>query len=275
MEIKGFNPIIDENSKVIILGSFPSEQSLKEKKYYANSRNQFWRLIYSLFDKKLDNTYDQRIRFLLDNGISIWDVFKSCGREGSLDCKIKNYVPNDFNWLLSKYSNLKYIFFNGANIIFHKLPSSSSAYAIPFEQKRTEWEIIIKCLKKLTNLNENEKEILTQINKDSTNSKIDSIVNKILLKCCTAIKIQGKKKSFKYLSETWDDIELLRDNGSKVKISKSEIKKVVQIIVNNPKIYNYNTSEFKNEIKSDIKRRIYSPLWALVHLVDIDTFTNI
>lgn len=162
MDISSFKPIIDENSRILILGSIPSVKSLEKMQYYGNPRNQFWKLIYSIFNEEIDEFYDNRVGFLLKHRIALWDVICNCYREGSLDSKIKNARINDFKMLFKRYPNIRYIFFNGskAESLFmkkvdsellkgkdlFKLPSSSPARAIPIETKFKYWKKIKKCL---------------------------------------------------------------------------------------------------------------------------------
>lgn len=156
--IQSFKPIIDSNSKVLILGSIPGVESLNKQQYYANKRNQFWKIIFSLYELCPYETYEERIEFLKSKNIALWDVIGSCFREGSLDSNIKNEVPNDFTSLFKKYPDIKCVFFNGNKayetfkkeigfekygyITFHKLPSTSPAHAVSFESKLNKWKII-------------------------------------------------------------------------------------------------------------------------------------
>lgn len=156
--IKSFKPIINANSKILILGSVPGVESLRMQQYYANNRNHFWKIVFSLYDLPIPEKYEDKVEFLQSKNIALWDVIEQCYREGSLDSNIKEEIPNDFSSLLKKYTNIKYIFFNGGkayecfkkrvgfnkyeNIIFTKLPSTSPAYTIPFENKIKQWNII-------------------------------------------------------------------------------------------------------------------------------------
>lgn len=162
-EIKSFKPIIDSISKVLILGSMPGVESLNKQQYYANKRNQFWKIIFSLYELSPSEIYEEKIEFLKSKGIALWDVIDCCSREGSLDSNIKNEIPNDFAFLFEKHPNIKSVIFNGAkayetfktkigfekykNIMFHKLPSTSPAHAVPFESKMNEWKTIKEYLK--------------------------------------------------------------------------------------------------------------------------------
>lgn len=113
--IHAFDPIINEDSRVLILGTLPGPESLKRRQYYANPRNQFWTIICRVLGRSEDPPadYEERIRFLKENGIALWDVLESCEREGASDSKIRHGMPNDFNSLMQKSPNLRRIFFNG------------------------------------------------------------------------------------------------------------------------------------------------------------------
>ena len=154
-----FAPVIDDNSKILILGSMPGIISLEKNQYYANKRNQFWKIISHLYDDKLPDNYELRINFLLKHGIGLWDVIKTCERKGSLDSDIKTPVINDFNNIFRKYPGIKKVFFNGGKAyeVFRKifiserhcpelirLPSTSPAHAVKFEEKLNDWKKIIE-----------------------------------------------------------------------------------------------------------------------------------
>ncbi len=111
--MKGFSPIIDKNSKVLILGSMPSVVSLEKAQYYGHKQNRFWRIIFDYFSKPLSFDYEDRVALIKEGGIALWDSIGECERTGSLDSSIKNEKPNDIDGLLKKYSNVKQIFVNG------------------------------------------------------------------------------------------------------------------------------------------------------------------
>ena len=122
-QIASFEPISGENPKVLILGTMPGKKSLEVKKYYANKQNQFWRIIYGLFNDVVEEDYEKRKAFLKIHHIAVWDVLKSCDREGSSDSKIIRPVPNDFETFFMNYPGIKAVFFNGkkAGELFNKL----------------------------------------------------------------------------------------------------------------------------------------------------------
>ncbi|MCK9217634.1 MAG: DNA-deoxyinosine glycosylase [Firmicutes bacterium] len=159
--ITSFEPIVNKDCKVLILGTMPGAMSLEKKQYYGNKRNQFWKIIYGLFNKEVEEDYEDRKRFLLNQQIAIWDVLKSCYREGSSDSKIINPIPNDFEAFFIEYPNIKKVYFNGKKaeeffikmakgekylkegLMFYRLPSTSPANAIRFKDKLEQWKAII------------------------------------------------------------------------------------------------------------------------------------
>ena len=135
-----FPPIIDNSSKVLLLGTFPSLDSFSNNFYYAHSKNQFWKILENIFNVKLDSIEDKK-SFLTSHHIALWDVIKSCTRKNSSDANLKDIELNDIETLLKKYPNIKAIGFTGqrAYKLFKKefclevelvvLPSPSPAYA--------------------------------------------------------------------------------------------------------------------------------------------------
>lgn len=156
--VKSLSPVIDRRAKALILGAVPGKESLEKQQYYANSRNSFWKIIFSLYDFNVEESYNKRIDFIQEKSISLWDVIKVCDREGSLDSNIKNEKTNDFASLFKEYPNIEFVLFNGTKayevfrkqvgfnisdkIIFKKLTSTSPANTISIERKIMEWKII-------------------------------------------------------------------------------------------------------------------------------------
>ena len=112
---KSFTPSIDNNSKILILGSMPGVKSLYEQQYYAHPQNRFWRVMSVVCNepKLSEFTYDLKLKTLLKNSIALWDTIKTCKREGSLDSDIQDETPNDIKGLLKNYPNIKTICLNG------------------------------------------------------------------------------------------------------------------------------------------------------------------
>jgi hypoxanthine-DNA glycosylase len=108
----GFDPVIDGNSKVLILGSFPSVKSREQGFYYGNKQNRFWKMLGNALDKPVPESVEERKNFLLENKIALWDVIYSCDIVGSSDSSIKNVVPNDVLSIINA-SKIERIYVNG------------------------------------------------------------------------------------------------------------------------------------------------------------------
>ncbi len=108
-----FDPVVNEESEILVLGSMPGDESLRRREYYGNPRNQFWRILYSFFGMEVEEVYEKRLAFALEHRIALWDVIESCQREGSLDANIREALPHDFRNLFKKYPRIHVIAFNG------------------------------------------------------------------------------------------------------------------------------------------------------------------
>ncbi|MBE7089838.1 MAG: DNA-deoxyinosine glycosylase [Clostridiales bacterium] len=105
-------PVYDENSEILILGSFPSVKSREQGFFYGHPQNRFWKVVSAIYGLKAPNTIKEKREMLLTLKIAIWDVIGSCEIEGSADNTIKNVAPNDISVLLEK-TKIKRIFVNG------------------------------------------------------------------------------------------------------------------------------------------------------------------
>ena len=112
----GLPPIADARARVLVLGSLPGAQSLREQRYYAHPRNQFWPVVGAVFDIAPTLDYAIRTQALQDRGVAVWDVLASGVRPGSLDAAIDlaTAAPNAFPDLLAGLPRLQRILFNGA-----------------------------------------------------------------------------------------------------------------------------------------------------------------
>ena len=99
-----FEPVFDENSKILILGTFPSVKSRENHFYYGHPQNRFWKVMAAVTDSPLPQSVEEKKAFLLQNRIAVWDVIHSCSIEGSSDSSITDVVPNDFTELLDRKS---------------------------------------------------------------------------------------------------------------------------------------------------------------------------
>jgi hypoxanthine-DNA glycosylase len=155
---RSFAPVVDENTRILILGSLPGDVSLAQQQYYAHPQNRFWHLLSELISVDLiEQDYPSRLQTLLQNHIGLWDVVAQAKRRGSLDSQIRERDDNDLLSLISTLPRLHTIAFNGATAgkigvkilgeqqtryrILH-LPSSSPAYTLAYALKLTSWQTL-------------------------------------------------------------------------------------------------------------------------------------
>ncbi len=105
-------PLYDENSRILILGSFPSVKSREAKFFYGHPQNRFWKVVATIFEDEVPQTIPKKRELLLKNHIAVWDVIKSCDIEGSADSTIRNVVANDLSVILDT-ANIERIYVNG------------------------------------------------------------------------------------------------------------------------------------------------------------------
>lgn len=110
---QSFAPIVNEESKILLLGSMPGVRSLQQQEYYAHPQNRFWRLLALLLHEPEPCDYAAKKAMLLRNHIALWDTLSLCEREGSLDSDIKNEVPNAVIELLAEHPAINVVFCNG------------------------------------------------------------------------------------------------------------------------------------------------------------------
>lgn len=106
-------PVYDEESKILILGTFPSVKSREGEFFYHHPQNRFWRVISAIYNERLPETIDKKKQLLLRNQIALWDVIHSCEVSGSADSSIRNVIPNDITPILQQAS-IQRIYANGA-----------------------------------------------------------------------------------------------------------------------------------------------------------------
>ena len=135
----GFAPVFDENSKVLILGSFPSVKSREVAFYYGNKQNRFWRTICGFFGEEIPKTIDGKKAFLYSRQIALWDMATACEIEGSSDSSVKNAEIADLREIFA-VARIEKILLNGSlayelfmrkyadvTIPYIKMPSTSPA----------------------------------------------------------------------------------------------------------------------------------------------------
>lgn len=132
MQFHTIDPVYNENSEILILGSFPSVKSRETRFFYGHPQNRFWKVISAIFEERCPETTEEKKAFLLRNRIAVWDVIKSCDIQGSSDSSIKNVTPNDLGVIL-KNAPIKRIFTNGAAAykLFKKYNGGTDAVCLP------------------------------------------------------------------------------------------------------------------------------------------------
>ncbi len=145
--------------RLLILGSFPSPLSLEAREYYANPRNQFWKIMEGLLGISRGLPYKEKLAGLKDHNIALWDVIFSCERHGAMDHAIRNVTPNDIPLFLHNHPTVSVVVANGSTagkylgkfrsewpsqVRVHTLPSTSPANArISFAEKLRAWEVVL------------------------------------------------------------------------------------------------------------------------------------
>lgn len=150
-------PVYNKDSKILILGSFPSVKSREQGFFYGHPQNRFWKVVAAVYGCPVPTTIEEKRTFLLEHGIAVWDVIQSCEIVGSSDSSIKDAVANDLRVILD-VADIRQIFVNGkkAEELYKKyiapqigrdaicLPSTSPANAAwSMERLVTEWKKII------------------------------------------------------------------------------------------------------------------------------------
>lgn len=155
-----FAPVWNRDSRVLVLGTFPSVKSREQGFYYGHPRNRFWKVTAALLKCRVPETVEEKKKMLLEGHIAVWDVIESCEIEGSSDSSIRNVKANDIGGLLEK-SAVEAVFANGdkayqlycrycreqAGMDIMKLPSTSPANAAwQLEDLTRAWRVMEKYL---------------------------------------------------------------------------------------------------------------------------------
>jgi hypoxanthine-DNA glycosylase len=157
----GLAPAIAPSARVLLLGSFPGEESLRQRQYYAHPRNHFWRLLGDVLETDLAGLpYARRLALLRRHRIGLWDIITDCERDGSLDGSIRNATLSQFDWLAKHAPKLRVVAMNGkkagtaqarlAALGYRTLvlPSSSPAYTLAYADKLRAWRALAAELQK-------------------------------------------------------------------------------------------------------------------------------
>ncbi|OUQ65414.1 hypothetical protein B5E53_12470 [Eubacterium sp. An11] len=156
-----FPPLYDKDSRILILGSFPSVKSREQNFFYGHPQNRFWKTVAGVLSEEVPQTIEEKKDFLHRNHIALWDVIHSCDIEGSSDSSIRNVKPNNLSEIFEKAS-IEAIYCNGAKSYQYyekyqekqtgkkaeKLSSTSPANAaFSLERLKENWKVICGPLK--------------------------------------------------------------------------------------------------------------------------------
>lgn len=154
------DPVYDNHSKVLVLGSFPSVKSREQQFFYGHKQNRFWRVMAQVLDCAVPESVEQKKTMLLTHHVAVWDVIASCEITGSSDASIRDVVPNDLSRILS-HADIQVIYTNGSKAhqlyqkyIYpvngreaHLLPSTSPANAgYSLERLVEAWKVMREVL---------------------------------------------------------------------------------------------------------------------------------
>ena len=106
------DPVYDEHSRILILGSFPSVKSREQKFFYGHKQNRFWKVLAGILGCEVPQTIEEKKAMLLEHHIAVWDVIQSCEIEGSSDASIRDVVPNPLQDIL-ECADIRQIYCNG------------------------------------------------------------------------------------------------------------------------------------------------------------------
>ena len=149
-------PVYDANSRILVLGSFPSVKSREQQFFYGHKQNRFWKVLAGILGCEVPQTIEEKKAMLLANHIAVWDVIAECDIIGSSDSSISNVTPTDLSRVLST-APIRQIYANGATAakLYHKyqekitgrdiitLPSTSPANAaFSMERLAENWNCI-------------------------------------------------------------------------------------------------------------------------------------
>ncbi len=156
--LQGLGPVLDANTRLVVLGSFPGVASLAAQQYYGHPRNHFWPILAALWNVDLmAMPYAERITTARANGLGLWDVYAQCRREGSLDSAIRAPQLIDLAELMRMAPALQAIAHNGGEsaramrhtralgLAVHRMPSTSPANASwHFDRKLAAWRAVFQ-----------------------------------------------------------------------------------------------------------------------------------
>ena len=149
----GLQEIINQDSEVLILGTLPGKKSLDSKKYYSDSSNKFWSILFQACGEPIDKSDEAKEKLLKKYKIAFWDILESAIRNTSSDEDIEDEIPNDLPQLLEDYPNIKLIlfhsndaykyfkrFFKNTTVPYIRISSPSGQNRKNIQEKILEWK---------------------------------------------------------------------------------------------------------------------------------------
>lgn len=226
--IQSLQPIIDENSEILILGTMPGKESLESEEYYASPNNSFWKIVKQLFNSNMEfKDYEEKIPCLKKHHIALWDTLHTCTRESSLDSDIKEEEYNNIDGLLARYPKIKKIVFNGkkaTNYYKPQLPSciacsTSNAFAKKIEEKIKIWESALN-IKYQKNIMKSKKEFNSE--------EVCKIKELIRLKLqASNIEQKGIRAKIRKIGFFWEDFHP-KTEKTKVEYNVENFEKLIK-----------------------------------------------
>ena len=156
---RGLPPVVDADTRVLVLGSFPGVASLAARQYYAHPRNHFWPIMAAILDEPLTNLpYAARLERMTARGVGLWDIIVACQRRGSSDGAIRDAERGDIRRICRIAPSLAVVCFNGntaasaeplwreAGYETLRMPSTSPAYTRPLAEKLAGWRAMASWL---------------------------------------------------------------------------------------------------------------------------------
>ena len=153
MICRSFEPVLTPDARVMIVGSMPSVKSLADAQYYAHPRNAFWPILFDIWGVVPHNDYERKKAMLCEHGVALWDAAACCEREGSLDSSMRGVVYSDFSRVYAVCPRIGVVLCNGGTAFslfmrsgfagerrVLRMPSTSPAYTMPYEEKRRIWK---------------------------------------------------------------------------------------------------------------------------------------
>lgn len=141
-QVHPFGPLFRQDSRILILGSFPSVKSREALFFYGHPQNRFWKMLAGVFGASVPQTVEEKTKLVLSHQLAMWDTIHSCTIEGSADSSIRDVVPNEIAWLVSQTQVQKILCNGTASFQFYtkyvspkpdlpvkKMPSTSPANA--------------------------------------------------------------------------------------------------------------------------------------------------